>query len=140
MASDRGALPETLGDAGFVFTLPERCTPAGAAVPTVHEVAPIERPWYDPAWEAAHVAADRKSARRFGLEALEGRDLTFVQGGRRQGPNAAEFTTVSSVRPHGQSHTTRRLASTAPGLPTRKVRPNPRKNPGFSDIFRVIPR
>jgi glycosyltransferase involved in cell wall biosynthesis len=27
MASDRGALPETLGDAGFVFTIPERCTP-----------------------------------------------------------------------------------------------------------------
>src|SRR5690606_23489774 len=26
LASDRGALPETLGDAGFVFTLPERCT------------------------------------------------------------------------------------------------------------------
>ena len=27
MASDRGALPETLGDAGFVFTIPDRCTP-----------------------------------------------------------------------------------------------------------------
>ena len=28
LASDRGALPETLGDAGFVFTIPERITPA----------------------------------------------------------------------------------------------------------------
>src|SRR5262249_7022856 len=25
LASDRGALPETLGDAGFVFTIPARC-------------------------------------------------------------------------------------------------------------------
>ena len=28
LASDRGALPETLGDAGFVFNIPERITPA----------------------------------------------------------------------------------------------------------------
>jgi glycosyltransferase involved in cell wall biosynthesis len=28
LASDRGALPETLRDAGFVFTIPDRCTPA----------------------------------------------------------------------------------------------------------------
>ena len=34
LASDRGALPETLGDAGFVFTIPERYTPASLAVPT----------------------------------------------------------------------------------------------------------
>ena len=27
LASDRGALPETLGEAGFVFTIPERYTP-----------------------------------------------------------------------------------------------------------------
>ena len=40
LASDRGALPETLGDAGFVFTLPDRCTPAGDVVPTAREVAP----------------------------------------------------------------------------------------------------
>jgi glycosyltransferase involved in cell wall biosynthesis len=40
LASDRGALPETLGDAWFVFTVPERCTPDGGAVPTAREVAP----------------------------------------------------------------------------------------------------
>src|SRR5271166_1555584 len=53
LASDRGALPETLGEAGFVFTIPERCTPSSGAVPTAHEVAPwvavIERLWDDPA-------------------------------------------------------------------------------------------
>ncbi len=58
LASDRGALPETLGDAGFVFTIPDRCTPASSMVPTAHEVAPwlavIERLWDDPEFEAEH--------------------------------------------------------------------------------------
>ena len=58
LASDRGALPETLGDAGFVFTIPERCTPASGVVPTAREVAPwvavIERLWDDPEFEAEH--------------------------------------------------------------------------------------
>ena len=34
LASDRGALPETLGDAGFVLTIPERYTATSLAVPT----------------------------------------------------------------------------------------------------------
>ena len=35
LASDRGGLPETLGDAGFVFTLPDRLfAPGSRAVPT----------------------------------------------------------------------------------------------------------
>ncbi len=58
LASDRGALPETLGDAGFVFTIPDRCTPASGVVPTAQEVAPwvavIERLWDDPEFEAGH--------------------------------------------------------------------------------------
>ena len=40
LAGARGALPETLGDAGFVFTIPERCTPSSGVVPTAKEVAP----------------------------------------------------------------------------------------------------
>ncbi len=55
LASDRGGLPETLGDAGFVFPLPMRCTPKSGVIPTVGEVAPwleaIERLWDDPYWE-----------------------------------------------------------------------------------------
>src|SRR5262249_44062221 len=80
-ASDRGALPETLGDAGFVFTLPEGCTPSGAAVPTAREVAPwvatIERLWDDPAWEAAQGARALEAARRFAPDALVIRYLDF---------------------------------------------------------------
>ena len=34
LASDRGALPETLGNAGFVFTIPERYTPQSLEIPT----------------------------------------------------------------------------------------------------------
>ena len=53
LASDRGALPETLGDAGFVLTIPDRYTSSSAAVPDRAEVAPwvasIERLWDDPA-------------------------------------------------------------------------------------------
>jgi glycosyltransferase involved in cell wall biosynthesis len=70
LASDRGALPETLGDAGFVFTIPERCTPSSDAVPTAQEVAPwvavIERLWDDPAFEARHRGMARAEVRRGG--------------------------------------------------------------------------
>jgi len=74
LASDRGALPETLGDAGFVFTIPERCTPTSGAVPTAQEVAPwvaaIERLWDDPAFEASHRQPARLEARRWDGDAL----------------------------------------------------------------------
>jgi len=83
LASDRGALPETLGDAGFVFTVPERCTPTGDAVPTAREVAPwvatVERLWDDPGFEAAHRARALAEARRWGPDALAGRYLAFFE-------------------------------------------------------------
>ncbi len=40
LASDRGALPETLGDAGLVFTIPERYTPTNPAIPTRAKLPP----------------------------------------------------------------------------------------------------
>src|SRR5271166_426947 len=74
LASDRGALPETLGDAGFVFTIPERCTPASGVVPTAQEVAPwvavIERIWDDLAFEAQHRRRALAEARRWDLARL----------------------------------------------------------------------
>jgi glycosyltransferase involved in cell wall biosynthesis len=67
LAGDRGALPETLGAAGFVFTIPARCTPAGPAVPTPREVAPwvavLERLWDDPEFEARHRARSQEAGR-----------------------------------------------------------------------------
>ena len=69
LASDRGSLPETLGDAGFVFTLPERCTPTSGAIPTPHEVSPwvaaIERLWDDAEWAQKHSELARREAERW---------------------------------------------------------------------------
>lgn len=59
LASDRGALPETLGDAGLVLPLPARLGAGpGVSPPTAEEVAPwiaaLERLWDDAAWERDH--------------------------------------------------------------------------------------
>ena len=69
MANDRGALPETLGEAGFVLTIPERCTPLSAVVPTAQEVAPwvaiIERLWDDAEFEDQHRTRALAEAKRW---------------------------------------------------------------------------
>jgi glycosyltransferase involved in cell wall biosynthesis len=91
LASDRGALPETLGDAGFAFTIPDRCTPAGDEVPTAREVEPwlavIERLWDDPAWYAEHARRAAAEAARWDAGRLAGRyeDL-FRAGAGGPGP------------------------------------------------------
>jgi glycosyltransferase involved in cell wall biosynthesis len=81
LASDRGALPETLGNAGFVFTIPERCTPGSLEIPTTHEVAPwvatIERLWDDPAFEADHRARSIAESKGWAPEFLAGRYQEF---------------------------------------------------------------
>ncbi|HEV3261921.1 MAG TPA: glycosyltransferase [Gemmataceae bacterium] len=52
LASKRGALPETLAEAGFLFDVAERYTPDSRLVPSAAEVAPwvetITRLWDDP--------------------------------------------------------------------------------------------
>jgi len=83
LASDRGALPETLGNSGFVFTIPDRCTPGSATVPTAREVAPwvasIERLWDDPDFEARHRALARAEARRWDWERVADRYGLFFE-------------------------------------------------------------
>ena len=53
LASNRGALPETIGDAGLLFDIPARYTPETHDVPTAEEVEPwveaIIRLWDDAA-------------------------------------------------------------------------------------------
>ena len=53
LASNRGALPETIGDAGFLFDIPARYTPDTRDVPAAEEVEPwvrtIIRLWDDAA-------------------------------------------------------------------------------------------
>jgi glycosyltransferase involved in cell wall biosynthesis len=83
LASDRGGLPETLGDAGFLFTVPERCTPTSGAVPTAREVAPwvatVQRLWDDPAFEAAHRSRAREAAQRWRPEVIADRYRSFFE-------------------------------------------------------------
>lgn len=83
LASDRGALPETLGDAGFLFNVPARCTAGGGAVPTAREVAPwlatIERLWDDRAWEAAQRTRALEAARQWDDTAVVDRYQTLFE-------------------------------------------------------------
>ena len=89
LASDRGGLPETLGGSGFVFSLPQRCTPPTYAAPTPREVAPwlatVERLWDDPGWESAQRARALTAAEEWSPDRLAERYLGFFAGlaGRR---------------------------------------------------------
>ncbi len=76
LASNRGALPETLGDAGFVFTIPERFGPSTLEIHTAREVAPwvavLEKLWDDPEFEARHRELARAEARRWEPSSVAG--------------------------------------------------------------------
>ncbi|WP_165247681.1 glycosyltransferase [Paludisphaera soli] len=80
LASDRGTLPETLDDGGFLPTPPEGFT-GGLATPADREVAPwvatIERLWDDPAWEARHRELVLMEAGRWAPDAVAGRYQYF---------------------------------------------------------------
>jgi glycosyltransferase involved in cell wall biosynthesis len=73
LVSDRGALPETVGDGGIVLPLPDWMEPSGRRVPDAEEV----RPWFDAVtrlWDDADAyrqvaTAARATARRLYDEA-----------------------------------------------------------------------
>jgi glycosyltransferase involved in cell wall biosynthesis len=75
IASDRGALPETLGSAGIVLPLPERLTPTTPQLPTPKEVSPwvgtIIRLWDDGEFYAAHELRALAESKRWDPEILE---------------------------------------------------------------------
>jgi glycosyltransferase involved in cell wall biosynthesis len=73
LASDRGALPETVGSGGFFFNIPERYTPETRDIPTAEEIGPrvetILRLWddhdfYNAASRRARAVAERWSPER----------------------------------------------------------------------------
>ena len=76
LASNRGALPETIGDAGFLFDIPARYTPETREVPMAAEVEPwietILRLWDNPA-EYGDGAALPASVPGFGIRTALGR-------------------------------------------------------------------
>jgi glycosyltransferase involved in cell wall biosynthesis len=69
LASNRGALPDTLGKGGFVFDISEQYTPETRIVPTAEEVEPwvatIIRLWDDAAFYEQASQAARQEARRW---------------------------------------------------------------------------
>ena len=69
LASNRGGLPETIGDAGFLFDIPARYTPDTRGVPTAAEVEPwveaIIRLWDDGAEYGRWSQAARERARQW---------------------------------------------------------------------------
>ncbi len=69
LASNRGALPETIGDAGFLFDIPAKYTPETREVPTAEEVEPwvetIIRLWDDAAEYERWSRAARERAQQW---------------------------------------------------------------------------
>jgi glycosyltransferase involved in cell wall biosynthesis len=84
LATDRGALPETLGSSGFVFNIPDRYTQHSLEIPTAREVAAwlavLERLWDDREFESRHRALARAEARRWEPETVAGKFEQFFRG------------------------------------------------------------
>ncbi|MGH7127250.1 MAG: glycosyltransferase [Planctomycetaceae bacterium] len=77
LASGRGALPETLREAGFTFAVPDRFTPASRIVPDAEIVEPwlrtIERLWDDETFYAEECRRSRTAADAWRPERLSER-------------------------------------------------------------------
>jgi glycosyltransferase involved in cell wall biosynthesis len=89
IASDRGALPETLGNAGIVLPLPEWMTPHTRVLPTSKEIAPwvnaIIRLMDDAEFLNDHRQKARIEASRSGSEILEPLYGSFFGGVVKKG-------------------------------------------------------
>jgi glycosyltransferase involved in cell wall biosynthesis len=74
LASTRGGLPETIGDAGFLFDIPAQYTPETRTVPTAEEIEPwvatIIRLWDDAAYYAEWSRRARSRAEQWRPERL----------------------------------------------------------------------
>lgn len=84
LASDRGALPEVLGDAGTVLPLPGRLTPSTRELPTAAEVGPWVRAvtglWDDPGWLEEQGRRAASESLRWVPDALEAQYVRFFEG------------------------------------------------------------
>ena len=89
IGSDRGGIPEALGDAGVLLPLPDRLTPESRILPTAEEVEPwveaIIRLWDDPAWYQEQSDKARKQAERWRPERLRPLYAEFFRSVRARG-------------------------------------------------------
>jgi glycosyltransferase involved in cell wall biosynthesis len=101
IGSDRGGIPEALGEAGLVLPLPNHLTPATRTLPTAAEVAPwiaaITRLWDDASFYENQCVRSLNEAKRWDIEVL--------------GPLHARF--FSEVRPSAAQPSAALLASVA---------------------------
>ena len=69
LASDRGSLPEVIGEAGFLIPIPDRYTPRSRIVPTAEEVEPwiarITQLWDDEAFYNETSRRSREAAEAY---------------------------------------------------------------------------
>jgi len=88
IGSDRGGIPEVLGDCGFLLPLPERLTPVTTIVPEAGEVEPwvetIIRLWDDRALYEQQSLAARQAAERWHPDRLRPLYAEFFQDVRLQ--------------------------------------------------------
>lgn len=81
VASDRGALPETIGGAGVILPLPARLTPGNELLPTAEEVAPwveaVIRLWDNPELRAEQSRKAASEFRRWDSESLDSQHARF---------------------------------------------------------------
>jgi glycosyltransferase involved in cell wall biosynthesis len=81
IGSDRGSIPETLGEAGLLLSLPDRLTPESRSLPTAEEVEPwvetITRLWDDRALYDEHRARSWKESERWHPDRLRPRYTEF---------------------------------------------------------------
>jgi glycosyltransferase involved in cell wall biosynthesis len=84
IGSNRGGIPEALGNAGLTLPLPDRLTPASRELPTAAEVEPwvaaIIRLWDDRDAFEAQCRLALAEAERWRPEALEGCHARFLEG------------------------------------------------------------
>jgi glycosyltransferase involved in cell wall biosynthesis len=84
IVSDRGGLPETVGDGGIVLKLPGWLTPEVGQLPTEAETQPwfdaVVRLWDDPAeYARASAAAQAEAHRLYGEATLRARYLAYFE-------------------------------------------------------------
>ena len=102
VGSDRGGMPEALGDSGIVLGLPSRLSPANRELPTAEEVEPwvktIIALWDDGEWYSELSRRAIVESSRWAPEVLEPQYVEFFEGLRKRQQGAvAEQSGPASV-------------------------------------------
>jgi Glycosyltransferase like family/Glycosyl transferases group 1 len=118
IGSDRGGVPETLGVAGVVLSLPARLTPVSRILPTAEEVQPwvetIIRLWDDPSWyqeQSIKAAAQAQFWHPDRLRPLYAEYFRNVRHQPGQPAIAAAHEPIQSAKPAPASNVVGRRAS-----------------------------